>query len=98
MATDYDAPRAEKAAESEEDVASIEAIKARGDERIQHVDVMDAVESEDGFELPGADLSTESLTVVVTPIQDNEFTCSRCFLVQAAPRLVPGETWCLDCD
>ncbi|MSY17525.1 MAG: DUF4193 family protein, partial [Actinobacteria bacterium] len=36
----------------------------------------------ENHELPGADLSEESLTVRVVPRQSDEFTCSRCYLVQ----------------
>src|ERR1700752_3642884 len=34
------------------------------------------------FELPGADLSGEELSVTVIPQRRDEFTCSSCFLVQ----------------
>ncbi|ETZ44365.1 hypothetical protein MOKP106_33690 [Mycobacterium avium subsp. hominissuis] len=34
------------------------------------------------FELPGADLSGEELSVTVIPQRADEFTCSSCFLVQ----------------
>ncbi|ORB84511.1 cytochrome [Mycobacterium kansasii] len=39
------------------------------------------------FELPGADLSGEELSVTVIPQRADEFTCSRCFLVQHRSRL-----------
>ena len=45
------------------------------------VDV-DEAELAESLELPGADLSDESLTVRVLPRQSDEFTCSKCFLVQ----------------
>ena len=41
----------------------------------------------DSYELPGADLSDESLTVRVLPRQSDEFTCVSCFLVQHRSQL-----------
>lgn len=52
------------------------------------------------FELPGADLSGEELTVAVIPVRDDEFTCSCCFLVQHRSRLrstAGGRQICADC-
>lgn len=52
------------------------------------------------FELPGADLSGEELSVTVIPQRADEFTCSSCFLVQHRSRLrgsSPGALVCADC-
>jgi hypothetical protein len=52
------------------------------------------------FELPGADLSSEELSVTVLPQRADEFTCSRCFLVQHRSRLRSSGTGgavCADC-
>ncbi|OBK31084.1 cytochrome [Mycobacterium asiaticum] len=52
------------------------------------------------FELPGADLSGEELSVVVIPQRSDEFTCSCCFLVQHRNRLrvsSGGRHICADC-
>lgn len=52
------------------------------------------------FELPGADLSSEELSVVVIPQRSDEFTCSSCFLVQHRNRLRDssgGRQICADC-
>jgi len=52
------------------------------------------------FELPGADLSGEELTVAVIPVREDEFTCSGCFLVQHRSRLrstAGGRQICADC-
>ncbi|OBF86729.1 cytochrome [Mycobacterium sp. 852002-51163_SCH5372311] len=52
------------------------------------------------FELPGADLSNEELTVAVIPVRGDEFTCSSCFLVQHRSRLrstAGGRQICADC-
>ena len=50
------------------------------------VDV-DEAELAENLELPGADLSDESLTVRVLPRQADEFTCSKCFLVHHRSQL-----------
>ena len=63
------------------------------------VDV-DESESAESFELPGADLSGEELSVRVVPKQADEFTCSSCFLVHHRSRLASeknGEMLCTDC-
>jgi hypothetical protein len=52
------------------------------------------------LELPGADLSGEELSVKVIPQRADEFTCSRCFLVQHRSRLrssSSGLPICADC-
>ena len=84
MATDYDAPR-----KNDDDVAedSIEELKARrNDVGSSNVDE-DENEAAESYELPGADLSKEELTVHVVPRQEDEFTCSECFLVHHASQL-----------
>jgi len=98
MATDYDAPRRTEADEIGED--SLEELKARRAEaQSSSVDVDDA-DLVEGFELPGADLSDQELTVKVLPKQQDEFTCSRCFLVHHRSRLAEerrGALVCRDC-
>ena len=97
MATDYDAPR-----KTDDELAedSLEQLKAqRANKAASSVDV-DEVELAENLELPGADLSDESLTVRVLPRQADEFTCSRCFLVHHRSQLareVNGEPVCRDC-
>ncbi len=52
------------------------------------------------FELPGADLSGEELTVTVIPQRADEFTCSSCYLVQHRSRMrssSSGAPVCADC-
>lgn len=52
------------------------------------------------FELPGADLSGEELSVTVIPQRSDEFTCSSCFLVQHRSRMrssTSGLPVCADC-
>ena len=97
MATDYDAPR-----KTDDDLSedSIEELKARrGDTASSSVDV-DETEQAEGFELPGADLSNVELSVHVLPKQQDEFTCSRCFLVHHRSQLakeVGGAPVCTEC-
>src|SRR5512142_2088124 len=96
-ATDYDAPR-RAIADLDED--SLEELKARrGSAQSAAVDV-DEAEAAEGFELPGADLSDEELTVAVVPMRADEFRCSRCFLVHHRSQLVrrrDGQDLCQEC-
>jgi hypothetical protein len=96
--TDYDAPRRAMADVAED---SLEELKARrATTRSSAVD-MDEVDAAEGFELPGADLSDEELTVTVVPMRADEFRCSRCFLVHHRSQLVTqraGGDVCRDCS
>ena len=97
MATDYDAPR-----KTDDDISedSIEELKSRrADQQSSNVDV-DETEAAEGFELPGADLSHEELTVRVLPRQADEFTCASCFLVKGRTQRAlekNGLVYCVDC-
>ena len=97
MATDYDAPRKTDDDDAED---SIEELKSRRvDKSSSSVDV-DETEQAEGFELPGADLSGEELSVRVVPRQADEFTCSRCFLVHHRSQMareVSGQPVCREC-
>jgi hypothetical protein len=97
MATDYDAPRK---TDEELNEDSIEELKARRlDKNSGKVDE-DEVEAAESFELPGADLSHEELSVQVLPRQQDEFTCSSCFLVHHRSQLASeknGQLICMDC-
>jgi hypothetical protein len=98
MATDYDAPRRSEADEVGED--SLEELKARRADAQSGIVDVDEAEFGESFELPGSDLSSEELTVRVVPKQDDEFTCSRCFLVHHRSRLATernGRPICRDC-
>ena len=98
MATDYDTPRKTDEELHEE---SLEELKARrADAQSGQVDI-DEAEAAENLELPGADLSGEELTVKVVPKQEDEFTCSRCFLVKHINQKAHGEglkAVCRDCD
>ncbi|MER6398120.1 MULTISPECIES: DUF4193 domain-containing protein [unclassified Kitasatospora] len=99
MATDYDAPR-----KTDDDGShdSIEELKTRRtDTSSGAIDAVDQLESTDGVQLPGADLSGEELTVTVQPMLSDEFTCVNCFLVHHRSRLSRmknGRPLCVDCD
>lgn len=97
MATDYDAPRRSQDDELAED--SLEELKARRNEAQSGV-VDEEPDTAESFELPGADLSGEELSIKVMPKQADEFTCSRCFLVHHRSRLAEernGLPVCRDC-
>ena len=94
--TDYDAPRATVADLAED---SLDELKARRTTAQALVD-LDEVDA-DGFELPGADLSDEELTVTVVPMRADEFRCARCFLVHHRSQRVTardGSEICRDCS
>ncbi|MFC5370024.1 DUF4193 domain-containing protein [Arcanobacterium bovis] len=97
MATDYDAPRKQ---DEELKADSLDELKARrSDHQSNSVDV-DEAEAADGFELPGADLSNVELSVAVIPAQEDEFTCSSCFLVHHRSQLAyeeNGQPVCAEC-
>ena len=98
MATDYDTPRKTDEELHEE---SLEELKARrADAQSGQVDI-DEAEAAESLELPGADLSGEELTVNVVPKQEDECTCSRCFLVKHIGQRARGEglkAVCQDCN
>ncbi|MGL5857710.1 MAG: DUF4193 domain-containing protein [Angustibacter sp.] len=97
MATDYDAPR-----KTDDDINedSIEELKSRRVDKTASVVDIDETEQAEGFELPGADLSNEELSVRVLPRQADEFTCARCFLVKHRSQLAAeskGQLVCREC-
>jgi hypothetical protein len=97
MATDYDAPRKTDDELSED---SIEELKARRVDKTTGAVDEDEIEAAEGFELPGADLSNEELSVRVLPRQADEFTCTSCFLVHHRSQLASernGQPICKEC-
>ena len=95
MTTDYDTPRSGTDDENDE---SLEAVKAAA-KKPQAPDVdEDEAAAAESFELPGADLSHESLEVRVTPKRTDEFVCANCFLVHhRSAASAPGSIICRDC-
>jgi hypothetical protein len=97
MATDYDAPRRDEVELGED---SLEELKARRVDAQSAVVDVDEVEVAETFELPGADLGDEELTVRVLPMQADEFRCARCFLVHHRSQLAVernGGMICREC-
>ncbi|WP_432563645.1 DUF4193 domain-containing protein [Kineococcus sp. SYSU DK003] len=98
MATDYDAPRKNA---DDEDTDSLEELKTRRSASSASADVEeDEAVAAESFELPGADLSGEELSVRVLPRQQDEFTCTSCFLVKHRSQLhdgTSGQFVCNDC-
>ncbi|HLL66322.1 MAG TPA: DUF4193 domain-containing protein [Micromonosporaceae bacterium] len=95
--TDYDAPR-RPAVELDED--SLEELKSRRAAAQSPTVDLDEAEAAESFELPGADLSDEELTVAVVPMRADEFRCSRCFLVHHRSQLAgerDGQGICREC-
>ena len=90
MATDYDAPRKTDDDATEDSIEELKAVARQG---ASSVDV-DETEAAESFELPGADLSGEELSVRVLPRQADEFTCSSCFLVHHRSQLAREKPAC----
>jgi len=98
MATDYDAPRRTESDDVTE--GSVDVLTKRRNDAAASVIDVDEIDTAEGFELPGADLSGEELSVRVVPKQADEFTCSTCFLVQHRHRYAgerAGLPICRDC-
>jgi hypothetical protein len=98
MATDFDATRK---GEDEFDDDSLEELTATRDSAQDAVVDEDEAAVADSFELPGADLSGEELTVRVLPAQADEFTCASCFLVRHRSQIArekDGLLYCTDCE
>jgi hypothetical protein len=92
MATDYDAPR-----KADDDTESLEAIKERGP--VKAASDTEDIDAGDSFSIP--DVVSEDLEVVVLPPQDDEFTCSNCFIVKhrsLVARKTKNGPICSECD
>jgi Domain of unknown function (DUF4193) len=93
--SDYDTRRV-----SEVDAADRSPLRELGPVRSSTAVVDDDPNDVPFFELPGADLSGEELSVKVMPKRSDEFTCSSCFLVQHRSRMrtsSSGDPICADC-
>jgi hypothetical protein len=99
VATDYDASR-----KSEEEIAadSLEEMHAtQAAQALNPTDIDETGSDAEPVDLPGADLSGERLDIRVLPEQRDEFTCTRCFLVQHVSQQASntmGSPTCLDCS
>jgi hypothetical protein len=97
MATDYDASRKTEDEQKEESLEARRLTSGEQDKTSGKVDEDETALAE-SYELPGADLSHETLSIEVTPEQLDEFTCTSGFLVQhSSRRSAPGSTLCNDC-
>jgi hypothetical protein len=95
--TDYDAPRRPVVEVDDDSLEELKASRANAQSPTVDLDEADAAED---FELPGADLSGEELTVSVVPMLIDEFRCDRCFLIHHRSQLVvqpSGRKLCRDC-
>ncbi|MGC9667481.1 DUF4193 family protein [Planosporangium sp. 12N6] len=94
---DYDAPR-RPLVELDDD--SLVNLKVAGEStQSPRVDLDDA-DVADTFELPGAVLYEEELSVPVVPMMSDEFRCARCFLVRHRSQLArrrDGGDICTEC-
>lgn len=79
MATDYDAPRK---TDDGGDTESIQALQERVPDKMSGVVDVEDADNPGSFELVGQDLADLDLDVVVLPPQEDEFTCTSCFLVK----------------
>jgi hypothetical protein len=96
--TDYDAPR-RSVVDLDDDTP--EELQGRRTSVQSSIVDLDEAEEAEAFELPGADLSGEELTVSVVPMQADEFRCSRCFLVHHRSQRViaaHGQDICRECS
>jgi Domain of unknown function (DUF4193) len=94
---DYDSPRGPGGEIAD---ASLEELTARTAAKSPTAD-LDEAEAHEDFELPGADLSGEELTVPVIPMQPDEFRCTHCFLVHHRSQLAArpdGQNLCQECS
>lgn len=97
MATDYDEPRLK---DGEQDHQSLEGLASQRGAQTAILD-LEEVDTAEGIDLPGADLSGEELLIQVIPVQRDEFTCSSCFLVRhrtQKAREKAGLVYCTDCE
>ncbi len=81
VATDYDKPRTSDNAGESALEPSIQSLTSnRADSAATLGDDPDPGEAH--LDLPEADLSSEELTVPLVPRQEDEFTCTVCYLVR----------------
>src|SRR6266511_2722781 len=84
MATDYDAPRRDEVDLGEDSLEELKARRVDAQSAVVDVDETDVAES---FELPGADLADEELTVKVIPMQADDVRAGVQFAAAVGARL-----------
>jgi Domain of unknown function (DUF4193) len=95
---DHDSPHRSGGEIEDDGLAGLIAHSGAAQSARMDLDESDAAEN---FELPGADLSSEELTVAVVPMQSDEFRCARCFLVHHRSQLATqrdGQDVCRECS
>jgi len=95
---DYDSPRRPGV---ETDTDSLEELTARNPAAQSASVDFDEADAAENVELPGADLSDEELTVAVVPMRQDEFRCTRCFLIHHRSQLAAqpdGQAVCRECS
>ena len=101
MSIDYDTPRITETGDgAEESLASLASLTRRHTHSQPTVVDADDTDSGESIELPGADLSGEEFSMLVIPLQADEFTCSSCFLVHHRSQLAIGrdnQMICAEC-
>jgi hypothetical protein len=97
MAQDYDAPRISIEDEREDTPGLVSPRTATATAVLD----LEDIDTAEGIELPGADLSGEQLVIQVIPVQMDEFTCYSCFLVRHKSQLARKKdeaSFCIDCN
>ncbi|WP_104166571.1 DUF4193 domain-containing protein [Arthrobacter sp. SX1312] len=100
MATDYDAPRTTVDDDGDTRSDRLEALGTGATLQTAVIDD-DELEAADSFDLPGADLSSEEISVQILAAQADEFTCASCFLVRHRSQIAldrGGQLYCVDCE
>ncbi len=95
MATDYDAPR-----KNDDDHESIEAIKEGSTDGGGHGET-DVRALEEAFGFASEAIPDDLDGVAVVPVQQDEFTCSECFIVKHHSLLSRKKKTgpvCIECD
>ena len=95
MTTDYDSPRITVDDELTED--ALQELTGHRDLVQSAVVDADEADSAESFELAGADLFDEELSVGVIPKRADEFTCSCCYLVYHRSQLASVMGDCMIC-
>lgn len=100
MATNYDAPRTKVDGDTRIDELTGPGSMAQAALMAALIDD-DELEAADSFDLPGADLSSDEVSVQILAAQADEFTCASCFLVRHRSQIAldrAGQLYCRDCE
>ncbi|BBE22524.1 dUTPase [Arthrobacter sp. MN05-02] len=102
MTTDYDAPRTAVDDGSNERTDELAGHRPAGQTALTNPPVDDdELAAADSYDLPGADLSSEEISVQILAAQADEFTCASCFLVRHRSQIAlerGGQLYCVDCE